>query len=168
MGLFSFAGKLIKGAASVLTHGLSDKAINAARAVIGGKPKQANAVSYQGPSTAQETALLAKLGPAPKPRVTMGVTEGWGFGKTQKGARAVSGKRRRPRQLAAERADAAAAETRRSPARARSTGKTSKRALPPALRAYAARSAQLAAEWRAAGGLQGTGQKFFDWKRGRS
>lgn len=164
MGLFSFAGKLIKGAASVLTHGLSDKAINAARAVIGGKPKQANAVSFQGPSTAQETALLAKLGPAPKPRVSMGVTEGWGFGKTQKGSRAVG--KRRPRR--APQYEAPVAEMRRSPAKARSNGKTTKRALPPALRAYAQRSAQLAAEWRAAGGLQGTGMKFFDWKRGRS
>jgi len=161
MGLFSFAGKLIKGAASVLTHGLSDKAINAARAVIGGKPKQANAVAYEGPSTAQEKALLNKLGPRPTPKV-VNITEGWGFGKTAKGARAVGGKRRRPRVAAA------AAETPMRPARARTTRSPGKRTLPPALRAYAARSAQLAAEWRAAGGLQGTGMKFFDWKRGRS
>jgi hypothetical protein len=83
MGLFGFIGKAVgkiaRAGLSVATHGLSDKVINGARAVLGAKPKAANMVPYAGTSTAQERALMNKIGTlTPRVRVTER-SEGWSF-----------------------------------------------------------------------------------------
>lgn len=79
MGLFGFLGKVAKAGLGIVTHGASDKIINGARAIIGGKPKRANMVPYAGTTTMQEQALINKIGTlTPRARVTER-NEGWSF-----------------------------------------------------------------------------------------
>ena len=165
MGLFSFVGKALKGvgklaapvlraAANKATGGLSESIL---------KKLKGNPAKMSGP---QVEVLLEKNRP-PRTISTERGNEGWGYGK-QPSAKVRRAVKRKPAQSRPERPrmpPKARTARRATPAKAPAAKK--RRKAPASFAKFAQRSKELAAEWRAAGGKEGTGQSFFDWKRGR-
>lgn len=187
MGLFSFVGKALgkvaKAGLSALTHGASDKVLKVLKGT-GGTTK--NTAFGSNASPAQEQALVAKLTPF-KPHVvnTTRVIQAAASGvNTYSGKKRMPGKRKaalspeaalRREELAFLRTPAGAAYKKQQRVyRARekrdqggSGAPRTRRKLSAGMAVMANRMKALAAEWRGLGGQAGTGQTFFEWKRGR-
>jgi hypothetical protein len=169
MGLFGFVGKLAGKVArfglSRLTHGASDKVLAVLKSRGAAKP------GLKSPrlDTTQKQALMEKLGDlAPRVQNSTIYTDALAGGATMGTYRKrMPGRRKRARQVLegapVGRPSVAAGVPRRR--HRRSTGRG--RELSPGMRQRATLMQALAAEWRAAGGREGTGQTFFEWKRGR-
>lgn len=183
MGLFGFvkkvAGKVLKTGLSVATRGVSDKVLSAFKAMN----QQKRAARIQ---TLADKTLALKFTPRVKNteqtarNIVIGATRSGGqVGDTRTrttiegGGRAIpGGGSRKSRRGAARQGTRRRRATRtRQPmataAAPRATGVRAKRAAPASFAKHAARARELAAEWRAAGGKEGTGMGFFEWKRGK-
>lgn len=162
MGLFGFLGKAIgkvaKVGLSAVTHGVSDKVLGVAGSVL----HKQRRVSM--PLTAQNAAALLKSNPR-----TISTTSYMRGTPGMTGSRPRRKKRSRSRSKARTKRTLAPTPARPSRTRQKRTKRSSSspRKLPAALNAQAQKTKQLAADWRALGGRAGTGQTFFEWKRGR-
>lgn len=183
MGLFGFVGKalgkiakvgvgLVKKGASAATGGISDVVLDETKKFLNPGPGR----------VLKAAALDGQANLAPRIKVTERA-EGWNFSPTAYGGykrgramgkprAATMGAPYAPVRAAPKPKKKAASKPKAAPVlqaqRARtSTKPKATRTLPPALRAAAEKSKALAAQWRALGGQQGTGQTFFAWKVGR-
>lgn len=156
MGLFGFIGKIAKAGLSVATRGASDVVLKQLKAI--GASKKGNARQ-----TTAAQAMAARALPSVKitTHSVRSALEGAAAGNGSPGDTTtktiIMG--RTPRVKAARR--------RRASVRRKGKRKSTGRKAPASFAAFAAKSKQLAAEWRAAGGKEGTGQTFFEWKRGK-
>lgn len=186
MSIFSKLGKLVgkvgKLGLGVVTHGVSDKVLNALKAMNAQKKRNAlltraaEAVAIRHAPETKSTTRYARaaLITATRAAGTMGNTRDRtdiDAGNALPGSRSTRTVRRarkpglvQPRS-ARRRRKAPAPVLKRKPARKARAG--AKRAAPAAFAQFAAKAKALAAEWRAAGGKEGTGQTFFEWKRGK-
>lgn len=185
MSLFGKIAKGLIGVAKVglgvVTHGVSDKVLGALKALNLQKKQnyaetgaaQALALKHapQTKSTAtyaRDTLIRATRGGGStgdsRSRTTVDASPGQSgaVGRDTRATRRTT-RRRKPQRRAAGPARPVArkaATNRAAPAR-------TKRVAPASFAKFAQRSKELAAQWRAAGGKEGTGQTFFEWKRGK-
>jgi hypothetical protein len=159
--LFKGAGKLLGGVAraglSVATHGASDKVLGVlkglGRSKASGSPRREQL-------TMQQQALLNKVAEPLAPRVKItALQQAAEAGNEQYGSYG-------PKRSAYTR-PSAARKAYVAPQAPKSSRVGTGRRLSPAMQARANKMRQLAAQWRAAGGREGTGATFFEWKRGK-
>jgi len=168
MGLFGgifkavkkVAGGALRVAASKLTGGVSDVVLSKLKSA--GKARaQPAAVA----PTEQKAALVNKvLQGVGGPRVsvaTVNRVHDRAIGYTGSGTERPTPKRMPGRRKIGRR------QMLPAPAKPAARAAPAARGLSPAMRAQVAKTQQLAAQWRAAGGKEGTGQDFFSWKRGK-
>lgn len=177
--LGKLAGKIAKAGLSVATRGVSDKVLNALKAV--GAQKKANATLTRAaeamalrhaPETKSTTTYArSALIHATRAAGTMGDTKNRtpiDSGNALPGGRSARapGRARKARRAGPRAAGRRSAAARAKAPRRKAAG-GAKRKAPAGFAVYAQRAKQLAGEWRAAGGKEGTGQTFFEWKRGK-
>jgi len=183
MSIFKKLGRLVgrvaKVGLGVVTHGVSDKVLNGLKA-YGAQKKQnatltraAEALALRHAPETKSTTKYARdaLVYATRAAGSMGNTKdrtSIDSGNALPGGRGTRTVRRARkagtvRRAATKRRVAVAAPRRR----ARKATGGSKRAAPASFAKFAQRAKELAAQWRAAGGKEGTGQTFFEWKRGK-
>lgn len=158
-GIFKLGGKILKAAASKVTHGASDQVLKVLKGR--GQVKQVLAKGPAMPATNNEVATVRKLLPVqrlPGLGSENAVLNSTGALAKVPGYKGKAGWKGKSKSKAGRSAPAVAAPSfSLSSARTGSTRKSSassskpKKSLPPALRARANRMRQLAAEWRAAG-----------------
>jgi len=188
VSIFKKLGKLVgrvgKLGLGVVTHGVSDKVLNALKAMNAQKKRNAlltrasEAIALRHAPETKSTTRYARaaLITATRAAGSMGNSRdrtdidagnalpGSGSSGTRTVRRARKSRMVQPRSTGRRRR-ATAPVLKRKPARKARGG--AKRAAPAAFAQFAAKAKALAAEWRAAGGKEGTGQTFFEWKRGK-
>lgn len=186
MSIFSKIGKLVgkvgKVGLGVVTHGVSDKVLNALKAYGAQKKRNAlltraaEAVALRHAPETKSTTRYARaaLITATRAAGSMGNSRdrtdidagnalpGSGGAGTRRRAR-----RTRMVQPRGSRRRSAPVLKAARPKRTKKARGGAKRSAPAAFAQFAAKAKALAAEWRAAGGKEGTGQTFFEWKRGK-
>jgi hypothetical protein len=180
--LGKLVGKVGKLGLGVVTHGVSDKVLNALKAMNAQKKRNAlltraaEAVAIRHAPETKSTTRYARaaLITATRAAGSMGNSRDRtdidagnalpGSGGTRTVRRARKSGMVQPRS-SRRRRKAPLPVLKRKPARKARGG--AKRAAPAAFAQFAAKAKALAAEWRAAGGKEGTGQTFFEWKRGK-
>lgn len=179
--LGKLAGKIAKAGLSVATRGVSDKVLNALKGIAAQKKanatltRAAEAMALRHAPETKSTTSYARdsLITATRAAGTMGNYKDRtdiDSGNALPGGRSRSV--RAPRGARKARSVRRAATKRRGAApRPQTTAKApkgrAKRAAPASFAAFAQKAKQLAGQWRAAGGKEGTGQTFFEWKRGK-
>lgn len=185
MGLFGFVkkigGKILKTGLSVATRGVSDKVLAGIKALNMQKKKKAmqtrgmEAIALRHAPTTKTTTTYAR-------RVLDEATRGGGSAgdtrtRTDIDGSTLPGSRESVRRPRARRRAKPRGAPRPAPAAKRSAGPKPRATKPAAPRArrtapahfakFAEQAKRLAGEWRAAGGKEGTGQSFFEWKAGK-
>jgi len=186
MSIFKKLGKLVgkvgKIGLGVVTHGVSDKVLNALKAMNAQKKRNAlltraaEAVALRHAPETKSTTRYARaaLITATRAAGTMGNTRDRTDIDAGNALPGSSGTRTRRRTRKSGMVQPRGARRRSAPVlkaarpkRARKARSGAKRTAPAAFAQFAAKAKALAAEWRAAGGKEGTGQTFFEWKRGK-
>jgi len=180
--LGKLVGKVGKIGLGVVTHGVSDKVLNALKAMNAQKKRNAmltraaEAIAIRHAPETKSTTRYARaaLITATRAAGSMGnsrdrtdIDGGNALpGSSGSGARRRARKTRlvQPRGTGRRRTPVLKAAR---PKRSKKAGGGAKRKAPAAFAQFAAKAKALAAEWRAAGGKEGTGQTFFEWKRGK-
>lgn len=185
MGLFGFVkkvgGKILKAGLSVATRGVSDKVLAGLKGLNIQKKKKAmltrsaEAMALKHLPTTKSTTTYARdllerasrgAGSAGDERSRTDI-DGSALPGAGKSRRAPSRRKRASARRAARPAVVAkrSARPKSRPAKPRTAG--TGRKAPESFAKYAQRAKELAAEWRAAGGKEGTGKGFFEWKKGK-
>jgi len=185
MGLFGFVkkigGKILKAGLSVATRGVSDKVLAGLKGLNLQKKKKAlltrsaEAMALKHLPTTKSTTVYARdllerasrgAGSAGDERSRTDID-----GSALPGARKSRRAPKRRKRASASRIARPAVVAERSPRpksrAAKPRAARSGRKAPASFAKYAARAKELAAEWRAAGGKEGTGKGFFEWKKGK-
>lgn len=186
MSIFKKLGKLVgkvgKIGLGVVTHGVSDKVLGALKGIAAQKKQNATltraaeAMALRHAPMTKNTTQYARsaLVYATRAAGSMGDTRNRtpiDAGNALPGGRSA-GTRKRTRKAGGVRrvspgrirsASVKVARTRKP----RAVRSGAKRTAPASFAKFAQRAKELAAEWRAAGGKEGTGQSFFEWKRGK-